>query len=144
MLRCPRDRHELVLEAENKGKKWCCNICSGRFLQSYPSRPLKTKGASFPREYWDPQVKCPRHKKTTMLSFRHRGVTLDYCVKCSSVWLDGDDVEKVLGLGKGGDPKRPGRGVTPDGSRTEGALHGFVEEALGQLIQGAIEALLSP
>lgn len=67
-----------------------------------------------------------------MLSFRHRGVTLDYCVKCSGVWLDGDDVDRVLGL------------VTKKtDSKRSTVLGVFVLEAVGELIVGAVEGAIA-
>ena len=32
-----------------------------------------------------------------MVLIHHKGVGLDYCSQCGGVWLDGDEVAKVLG-----------------------------------------------
>lgn len=32
-----------------------------------------------------------------MTQFRHLDVSLDLCTKCGGVWLDGDEIQKVLG-----------------------------------------------
>jgi hypothetical protein len=141
MLSCPRDRHNLVRLTEDKSKQWGCNVCEGRFTQTYASPPRKARGASFPRDHWDPKIGCPKHKKTPMRAFRHRGVTLDYCGKCGGVWLDGDDVRKVFGLKEGADSTRHG---AADSSWASGAVDGFIGEALTGLVEGVIGALLSP
>ena len=79
-----------------------------------------------------------------MLSFRHRGVTLDYCPRCSGVWLDGGDVQKVFGLATNGDSGGPTDRPVADDSWAQEAVDAFVREAFDALIQGAIGALLSP
>lgn len=48
------------------------------------------------REEWDIDVLCPADGEK-MVSQKIKGVTIDICPKCESIWLDGGEIEALLG-----------------------------------------------
>ena len=96
MLHCPRDAHALIQYADENGSLWRCDICSGAFIQSSAiSKPAAEHRVAH-RSQWDRGIKCPADA-TRMRGFLRHGVTMDICALCHGVWLDGDEIEKVVG-----------------------------------------------
>jgi len=94
-MHCPRDSHVLVERKSDDKSAWCCNVCGGGFaLLGLKAAPPKTAPKS--RAEWDPEILCPRDK-AKMHTFPHRHLVLDVCPKCFGVWLDGDEIGKILG-----------------------------------------------
>jgi hypothetical protein len=50
-----------------------------------------------PREEWDTEINCPEHKEK-MEFVTVNGTTIDFCPTCYGMWLDGGEIEGVLGL----------------------------------------------
>ena len=132
MYCCPRDRHELIQRMESGHSIWCCNIGSGGFVQALASRKTIVTDASFPREEWDLEIKCPKDKRK-MKSLRHKDVLLDLCPKCSGVWMDGHEIAKVLGPAYSQNAKSKNPAEWLGGVDLSG---GCVESALGGIFSG--------
>ena len=59
-------------------------------------KKFATNGASPRREAWDREIFCPTDN-TRMRLFHSHALALDVCPKCLGVWLDGDEIGKILG-----------------------------------------------
>ena len=96
MISCPRDGAELIGHTEAARPVWHCNTCGGAFIKELPIQEFQSIGTQQAREEWDCEIKCPEHReKMTFLTVK--GVTIDICPKCNGVWLDGDEIETLLG-----------------------------------------------
>jgi Zn-finger nucleic acid-binding protein len=63
-----------------------------------PIDQFRSTGTTRPREEWDVEIKCPEHGEK-MDCVTVNGTTIDFCPKCFGVWLDGGEIEAVLGWG---------------------------------------------
>jgi ribosomal protein L31 len=101
MLRCPRDAQMLVQYTYENKSLWRCDVCSGALVysESVASNHLHPITR---RAQWDREIQCPSDS-TKMHGFRYRNVTLDVCFSCHGVWLDGDEIKKILGHAVPGD-----------------------------------------
>lgn len=96
MILCPRDRNELIAHSNPVRPVWYCNACSGVFIRDLPIKQLRVNGTKRPREEWDIEINCPDHNEK-MDFVTVDGITIDFCPKCLGVWLDGGEIETVLG-----------------------------------------------
>ena len=99
MILCPRDRNELIehtSSARSARSAWQCNACSGIFILNLPVEQLRSAGTKQPREEWDIEINCPEHNEK-MDFVTVSGMTIDFCPKCAGVWLDGGEIETLLG-----------------------------------------------
>lgn len=94
---CPRDSHTLVQHPPDIGTAWRCNACSGAFLTDLISREVASKNLAIGlREAWDREVACP-NDGARMQKVAVSPVAIDFCAKCSAAWLDGEEVDRLLG-----------------------------------------------
>ena len=84
-----------------------------------------------PREAWDLAISCPKDH-TKMHLFRTRGIALDICPKCFGVWLDGDEIGKILGPAFAEEKPKP----APPVNLAE------VDETLFKMFLGGLEGAL--
>lgn len=92
----------LVEYTADIGCIWRRNVCSGAFIHSPAISSSLTERPLRHRAQWDREIKCPSDG-TEMRGLRRRNVTVDICPVCHSVWLDGDEIQKVLGRPLPGD-----------------------------------------
>jgi len=95
-VHCPIDKHDLIEYADGGQPIWRCNICSGAFVHA--NAVVDGARAESPKErpFWDTEVSCPTDS-AKMFAFSYRDVTVHVCASCRGVWLDGGEIEKVLG-----------------------------------------------
>ncbi len=95
---CPRDSYALAKEEVSSGVAWRCSTCSGAlFLGLVTERVAASDAASGKREYWDPEVKCPRDG-ASMSMVNLGSAAIDCCTQCGAIWMDGEEVERLLEL----------------------------------------------
>jgi len=134
MIYCPRDGNELIEHTHKLRPVWHCNACSGAFIKVLPINEYRSNGGKQPREEWDIEICCPEHlEKMDFVTVN--GVTLDFCAKCGGVWLDGGEIEALLGSSYS-------KQVFPESSSL-GSASGAWSEAdfLTPLIEAALKAL---
>jgi Zn-finger nucleic acid-binding protein len=95
MILCPRDGSELIEHVETPMPMWHCNTCAGAFIAGLPIHEFQSNGKKQPREEWDIEVLCPKHKERTQL-LTVKNVAIDICPTCSGVWLDGGEIQSLL------------------------------------------------
>jgi hypothetical protein len=128
---CPRDSHALREEQASSGFAWRCNTCSGALLTGLMTREIAVRSVAIgPREAWDLEVKCPRDgAKMGMVTLGP--VAIDYCKKCGAAWLDGDEVDRLLGTSEA-ERTKSGRGLL-SGFDWSAAITGAI---IGALVSG--------
>lgn len=116
------------------GPAWHCNVCSGVFVKTLSVVELWAKGKKQPREEWDLVVNCPEHQgKMDFVTVN--GITIDICTDCGGVWLDGGEIDVLLGLPNPG--QAPSDGSSPPSK--DGDWSGV--DFLSPLIDAALNAL---
>lgn len=133
MILCPRDANELVEHSDTTLPVLHCNACTGAFIRGLPIHDFQSNGARQRREEWDREIVCPEHKEK-MDSLTVKGVTIDICAKCGGVWLDGGEIEALLGPAYS---KRLASESTTGGAWSEAdILTPLIEAALSALFRG--------
>lgn len=133
MILCPRDGSELIEHADTVRPTWHCNSCGGAFIKGLPIHEYQSNGTQQPREQWDVEILCPEHNE--MMGFLTvKGVTIDICAKCGGVWLDGGEIEALLGHASS--KEIPIHCSAGGGWSEVDMLSPLIEAALGALFHG--------
>ena len=105
-LHCPRDKTELTQERMFDVPLYACAKCEGKWLASAHAAKLFSKLANPEAAVKEFQRQID-HESTAssavcsqdgapMRVIVQRGVTLDVCSKCRSIWFDGDELGQLL------------------------------------------------
>jgi Zn-finger nucleic acid-binding protein len=96
-MKCPRDGAVMTFIDDGTHMRNRCPGCSGLLLDEAEvaaalggRKPDAARVAALPAS----KVACPRDGKA-MRSLEHKGVELDLCEACGSLWLDAGELEKV-------------------------------------------------
>jgi len=106
-MRCPRDETNLTVERVEGVAAYLCEHCSGLWLEhsavlalaanrglEWPSTALITPAPG------DEEINlsCPADH-SAMVALSYKGIAIDICRRCSGIWLDGGELEQILGYG---------------------------------------------
>jgi Zn-finger nucleic acid-binding protein len=105
-LRCPRDQAELERDDLDDITLYACNRCDGHWLPSAqapqffkrmndPEKALREFQLQVEQHSQPSAARCARDG-AAMRYFTQRGVTLDVCPQCRSIWFDGDELRQFL------------------------------------------------
>ena len=113
---------------------WFCSFCSGGFIADFEGESIAEIAPAIDREDWDIEINCP-NDGTTMRLFSAGDSKIDVCPLCSSMWLDGDEVEKLLST-------KISTENSNDSQTTKVSQGGLSEaDVLSPLIYAALDAL---
>src|SRR6187401_3139756 len=104
-MKCPRDSKALVFIDDGQHLRDRCPQCEGVLLDSQEVAAALGKQAGNTVALERGQIAalpegtlaCPRDK-AKMHRLDHRGVELDLCPECSSLWLDAGEIDKIRGM----------------------------------------------
>jgi Zn-finger nucleic acid-binding protein len=105
-LHCPRDKTLLQEERPFGLPMYACAQCDGQWLASAhaaklfsrlsnPEGAVKEFQRQIEQESKPSSALCSKDG-AAMCVITQRGVTLDVCTKCRSIWFDGDELEQLL------------------------------------------------
>ncbi len=98
-MKCPRDGNPLIEVAHPDQpalEAMFCDDCSGAFIKGFPVDKLAIETRLQTREEWDPEVSCPENCGK-MDGHTLKDVAIDVCPTCGGVWMDGGEIESLLG-----------------------------------------------
>lgn len=153
-MKCPRDGKGLVFVDTGMNTRDRCPECQGMLIDRTELAGIlgKAHGRSVvlatERVAQLPQssLACPRDG-AQLHRLDYQGIELDLCPQCSSLWLDGGELDKVRAAAK---PRlKPAvaagavlAGVAVTAAAEESSLVGAVGEAAGEVaIEGLIEVV---
>lgn len=105
-LFCPRDKTALGEERALGIPMYACAKCDGKWLSGAhaarlftqlgdPEAALKEFQRQIENESKDSSARCSKDG-AAMRVIKQRGVTLDVCTQCRSIWFDGDELAQFL------------------------------------------------
>jgi Zn-finger nucleic acid-binding protein len=105
-LHCPRDKTALAREDMFDISLHRCPECDGRWLPSAQAPKFFKRMADPEKALREFQQQVEHHSQQSsarcakdgapMRYFTQRGVTLDVCTQCRSIWFDGDELGQFL------------------------------------------------
>ena len=105
-LHCPRDKTALQEERSFGLPMYACAQCDGKWLASVHAAKLFSRLANPEGAVKEFQRQIEQESKPSsalcsqdgapMRVIVQRGVTLDVCSKCRSIWFDGDELDQLL------------------------------------------------
>ena len=144
-MKCPRDSKVMTFIDDGTHMRNRCPDCSGLLLDeaevaaALGHKPDAARIAALPPS----KVACPRDGKT-MRALEHKGVEVDLCAACGSLWLDAGELEKVSAR-----KSRAGRNAAMAGAALAGGVavaaaaspaQASVGSGIGEAVaEGAIE-----
>jgi hypothetical protein len=138
-MKCPRDGVDLSNQGYWKHPRHQCARCTG-FLVSeaailealgHPDQPFAAAMAHRIAQLPPSGILCPRDGQQ-MRALLHKGVEIDICEACRSVWLDAGEFSKVA-LTRQEASGTSRLGDVADGVSSTGDLFDFLGEALGSI-----------
>ena len=105
-MKCPRDTAELAHEPFGIKAVLRCGKCTGVFVPARTVDELYGFARISSHRHAKPAVGltearlgCPNDGRQ-MMELNYKGVNIDVCVSCHGIWLDGDEVGKILSKAK--------------------------------------------
>jgi Zn-finger nucleic acid-binding protein len=152
-MKCPRDGQVLVFVDTGMNTRDRCPACEGVLIDRTELAGVlgKAHGKSVElaaeRVAQLPQgaIACPRDG-TKLHRLDYQGVELDLCPQCSSLWLDGGEVEKVRASAKPRLKPAVAAGAVVAGVTVAAAAETSMASAIGEVardvaVEGAIEVV---
>lgn len=75
-------------------------------------------------------MKCPSCSEMRLLMSDRHGIEIDYCPHCRGVWLDRDELDKLID--RSAETPGAGRQRGEHSHKQDAALHGYSKEGYGQ------------
>lgn len=105
VLRCPRDREELVQEVSGGVVMHGCRRCGGLWLgRAGLTTCLTAAGPAEPHHgpavanTANPPVPCPVDGRKEMIQHTYGGIQVDVCREHEGIWLDRGELERLAAL----------------------------------------------
>ena len=113
-MKCPRDGEVLAHLAKKGVEFHGCHLCKGLLVEPASLALLFKKSEQQPRDYFKSlvpsaeflnsadAVTCPKCKYN-MYETENRGIVLDFCMNCQSVWFDHGELQSIVKRLKAGE-----------------------------------------
>ena len=108
MTFCPRDKSALKDKALLNADVLVCPKCDGIWLPFQSAKSLyESRKILLPSKYyhdddqyeikysrWESEINCP-HDSSLLVTYKFKKIEIDICSKCSGLWLDKGEFEKL-------------------------------------------------
>jgi Zn-finger nucleic acid-binding protein len=108
MTFCPRDKSQLKDKALLNADVFVCPKCDGIWLPFQSAKSLyKSRKILLPSKYyhdddqyeikysrWESDINCP-NDSSLLITYNFKRIEIDICSKCSGLWLDKGEFEKL-------------------------------------------------